>query len=98
MTFLKMTNMTVAMTVAAAVNNAAMNVQIANGRLHHLEYSTIGAKKILTRFMQIPVRKKPNMRCDTIFMRCKMLLISAGRAMVAPARSSLRRISTGLNQ
>lgn len=54
-------DMTVPMIVAAVVSNAAMNVQIANGRDHHLEYNVMGAKKIETKFMHIPVRKNPNM-------------------------------------
>jgi len=60
-TFLKMIDMTVPIMVAAVVRRAAMNVQIANGKDHHLEYSVIGAKNIDTKFMQIPVKKKPNM-------------------------------------
>jgi hypothetical protein len=51
MTFRKMTNMTVAMIVAAVVSSAEMNVQIANGKDHQREYSTMGARKMFTKFM-----------------------------------------------
>jgi hypothetical protein len=98
MTFLKITNITVAITVAAVVSKAEMNVQMAKGKDHHLEYSTIGARKMLTKFIHTPVKKKPNIRWLAILIRFKMLLISAGKAMVAPASSSLSRISMGLNQ
>lgn len=90
--------MTVAMIVAAVVSSAAMKVQIAKGKDHHLLYNVMGAVKMDMKFMQMPVRKKPNMMWLAIRIRDKMLLISAGKAMVAPARSSLSRISTGLNQ
>jgi hypothetical protein len=93
-----MTNITVAITVAAVVSSAETNVQIEKGRDHQREYSTMGTRKMLRKFMQRPVRKKPNMRLLAILIRFRMLFISAGSAMVAPARSSLSRISTGLNQ
>jgi hypothetical protein len=51
-----------------------------------------------TVFSTIEVMKKPNIRWDARRMSARMVLISAGRVMVAPAKSSLRRISTGLNQ
>jgi hypothetical protein len=98
MTFRKIMNMTVAMMVAAAVRRAAMKVQIVIGKLHHLEKSTTGVMKMETKFMQTPARKKPNMRWLAILIRSKILLILAGSAIVAPERSSLSRISTGLNQ
>ena len=60
MTFLKTTAMTVPMTEPATVRRAAMNVQMTTGRLHHLEKRTTGVAKIETKFMQIPVKKAPN--------------------------------------
>jgi hypothetical protein len=60
-TLRKMTAITVAMIVAAVVRRAAMNVQIAKGRDHHLEYKVTGARNIETEFMHIPVKKNPNM-------------------------------------
>lgn len=54
--------MTVAITVAAVVSSAEMNVQMAKGSDHQREYSTMGARKMLRKFMQRPVRKKPNIR------------------------------------
>lgn len=98
MTLRKTMNITVAMIVAAAVSRAAMNVQIAMGKLHHLLNSTTGVMKIETKFMQTPVKKKPNIRWLAILIRFKILLIFAGNAIVAPASNSLSRISTGLNQ
>lgn len=90
--------MAVAMTVAAVVKRAEMKVQIAIGKLHQRENNTTGVIKMETQFMQTPVRKKPNMRLLANLIKFRILLMSAGRAMVAPAKSSLRRISTGLNQ
>ena len=75
-----------------------MKVQIAKANDHHLLYSVIGAMNMDTKFMQIPVRKKPNMKWLASLINLKMLLISAGKAMVAPESSSLRSTSTGLNQ
>jgi hypothetical protein len=98
MTLRKITNMTVAMIVAVAVSSAAMKVKIAIGKLHHLENNTIGVMKMETKFMHTPVKKKPNIKWEAILIRFKILLIFAGSAIVAPARSSLSRISTGLNQ
>ena len=46
----------------------------------------------------VPVMKKPNMTFDTIFTSERVVTTELGRAMVAPARSSLRIMATGLNQ
>lgn len=97
-TLRKMTNITVPIIAPAAVSRAAMNVHIANGSSHHREYSVTGATKMLRKFMHTPVRKQPNMTREAILIRSRMLLMSAGSAMVAPDRSSLSRMETGLNQ
>jgi hypothetical protein len=93
-----MTNIAVAMIVAAAVNSAAMKVQTAMAKLHQRENSTTGVMKIETKFMHTPVKKKPNMKWLASLIRPRILLISAGKAIVAPARSSFKRMETGLNQ
>jgi hypothetical protein len=98
MTFLKIMNMTVAITVATVVRRAPMNAQMAKGKEYQREYKVMGEIKIERKFMHVPVRKKPNIKWDAMRMSLRMLLISAGNAMVAPARSSFRRSSTGLNQ
>lgn len=46
----------------------------------------------------MPVMKKPNMMLEAVFTSESVETTSLGRAMVAPARSSLRIMSTGLNQ
>jgi len=98
MTVLKITNMTVAMTVAIAVSKAAISVQIAIGNDHHLERSVIGVINIETKFMHMPVRKQPNMTWLAILISLRMSLTFAGNATVAPDKSSFRMIETGLNQ
>ncbi len=60
-TFLKMIDMTVPIIVAAVVTRAAMKAQMANGNDHHLEYRVMGARKMETKLMQMPVKKNPNM-------------------------------------
>jgi hypothetical protein len=93
-----MVNITVAMIVAATVSNAWMNVQTAIANDHHRLFMTMGVMKIETNVMQMPVKKNPNMRLLAILINFRILVISAGKAIVAPERSSLSRISTGLNQ
>ena len=61
MTFLKMTNMTVAIMVAAIMRSAWANVQTEIAKDHHLLLMTMGVMKIETKVMQIPVKKKANM-------------------------------------
>ena len=49
------------------------------------------------KFMHMLTRKKANMSLETMRMSFKMVMISAGSATVAPARSSFKMIWTGLN-
>lgn len=98
MTFLKIVNMTVAMMAAAAVRRAVMKVKMDREKEYHREYRERMHSGMERKFRIVPVRKKPNMRCEARRMSERMVFISAGRVMVAPAKSSLRRISTGLNQ
>lgn len=98
MTLLKTMAIAVPIAEPTTVRRAATNVQITIGRLHHLENRAAGVMKIEIKFMQIPVKKAPNMRRLAIRINFRILLISAGRAIVAPAKSSLSKTSTGLNQ
>jgi hypothetical protein len=45
-----------------------------------------------------PVRKKPNMIFEANLRRERIVVISAGRGIVAPAKSSERMMVMGLNQ
>jgi len=49
-------------------------------------------RKMKRKFNSSPMRKKPNMTLDTTWIRVRIVVISEGRATVAPARSSLRII------
>lgn len=51
-----------------------------------------------TQFIQTPAKKKQNITPEANRIISKILLMSAGKAMLAPASNSPRRISTGLNQ
>ena len=59
---------------------------------------TTGVVSIRMKFNRSPARKNPNMMCDAIRRIVRMSFTSDGSAIAAPARSSLRRTSTGLNQ
>jgi len=49
------------------------------------------------KFTQRPMRKKPNITLETTRTRVRIVVTWAGRAIVAPKRSSLRIMATGLN-
>lgn len=97
-TLLNTAYITVAITLPAVQSNEEMKLSVTKWNEYHCEYSTIGPKNMQRKFMQMLSMKKPNISLETIRMSVKMVLISAGRATVAPARSSLRIICTGLNQ
>lgn len=82
MTLRKMTNMTVAMTDAAVDSRALRKVSRAMGRVHQREKSEMGVRKMRTKERQAEVRKKPNMKRETMRMRERMLLMSEGRLTV----------------
>lgn len=73
----KMTNMTVATTLAPAVKRRARNVQTMSGisrqRIRRprwcqpgLEEKPIGARKMQVKVMQVPTRKDANIQCDAM--------------------------------
>lgn len=95
---MKMTAMTVPIMEPSTVRRAATKVQRAIGKLHHLENIASGVANMEIVFIQMPVRKPPNIIWLAILISSKIVLTSEGSAIVAPARSSLSRISTGLNQ
>jgi hypothetical protein len=51
-----------------------------------------------TKLTTMPAIKQPYMILEPILRRLRTVTASAGRAIWAPASSSLTRISTGLNQ
>lgn len=105
----KMTNITVAMTAAAAVNSRAANLKMRIGsermkiRLalcDHLGFfeNSKGAMKMHRKDKQIPTRKHANIQVLAVLTMSRIDTTSVGRAILAPAKSSLVIISTGLNQ
>ena len=64
-TFLKMINMTVAMTVATVVVKAEMKAKMAIGTVNSREYIDKGVRKMLTKAVQAPVKNKPNIQWET---------------------------------
>lgn len=105
----KMTNMTVAMTEAAAVNSSAAKVKMVMGNWRKkilfalcchrgLCENPNGARKMHRKVRTVPTRKHENIQTLASLTSLRILMISVGRVMLAPARSSLRMISTGLNQ
>ena len=57
----------------------------------------MGERKMKRKLRQRPTMKKPNMTFETIRISSRMVFISEGSAIVAPARSSLKIMATGLN-
>ena len=97
-TFLKIINMTVAIVAAAVVVKAVTNVNIAIENVAHLVYTLNGVKKIETKLVHAPVRNSANIAWLASLTNRSASITVEGSAMVAPARSSERIISTGLNQ
>jgi len=80
--FLMMMNMTVASTVATVTHSAARKVKMAMTKAAQRETTDKGVMKIMTKVRQAPERKRPNIQCDTVSMRLRMLVMSEGRATV----------------
>lgn len=107
--FLKMTNMAVAIMAPAAVNRSAKNVKMVIGsdrkkirfllcdQRGFLE-KAMGAKIKLSTVKQIPTMKQANIHVLAVLTMSRTLRTSVGSAILAPTRSSLVIISTGLNQ
>jgi hypothetical protein len=61
-----------------------------------LEEKPRGARKMQVNVRQVPTRKEANIQCEAIRTSLRAETTWAGRAMVAPLRSSLTRMETGL--
>lgn len=96
--YLKIRDIAVPRIEAMRTISVEKNAIMLNGRLHHREYTTTGARNIKTKFRRSPVRKNPNMILEAMRRMFKMLFTSEGNAIEAPENSSPNRISTGLNQ
>lgn len=90
--------MTVAISVAAVLHRAVRMVKRAIGRVAQRLYIERGAMKTETKHPQAPAMKRANIQRLASRTRSRASVIEEGRAIVAPASSSDRMISTGLNQ
>lgn len=77
-----MMNMTVAMIDAAVTMSAFMKARIATGRASQRVKTESGMKNMRRKERHVPVRKRPNIRCEIWRMRSRISLISAGRLTV----------------
>lgn len=73
-----MMNITVAMTVATVIRRAAMKVKIDVASAVQREKIARGARNIMTKARQVPDRNKPNIQCEAMRMRSRILITSAG--------------------
>ena len=80
--FSMMMNITVAMTDATVVKRAAKNVNRPMRRAAQREKTDSGTRSIMTKLRHAPMRKRPNIQCETVSMRPRILVTSAGRATV----------------
>ena len=80
MTFLKIMNMIVAITVATVVVKAEMKAKMAIGRVNRREYIDSGVRNILMKAVHAPVRKRPNIQRETTRTRERAETMSEGRA------------------
>jgi hypothetical protein len=90
--------MTVAITLPAVQRRDEMKVSVTKWKEYHREYRTMAPKNMQRKFIHRLTRKKPNMSLETMRMSVRIVMISEGSATVAPAKSSLKMIWTGLNQ
>lgn len=95
-TFLKITNMTVAMTVATVVVRAEMKAKRAMGRVNSREYIDKGVRKMLTKVVQAPVKKRPNIHRETIRTSLRAERILAGSATRSRGQSKDLLLGGGL--
>lgn len=96
--YLKIRDIAVPRAEAMRTSSVASKAKKLTGRLHHRDFRTIGETKIMTKLRTRPDIKKPNIIFEAMRRMFKMSFTSEGRAIEAPAKSSFRRISTGLNQ
>lgn len=78
--FCIMMNITVAMTVATVMNRAAKKVNMPVNRVSQREKTARGFKSIITKDKQAPVRKRPNIQCETVSIRPRISVRSVGSA------------------
>lgn len=76
--FCMMMNMTVAMTVATVVKRAAKKVKMPVKRVSQREKTARGFKSIMTKDKQAPVRKRPNIQCETTLISPRISVRSVG--------------------
>lgn len=95
--FLKIRNMTVAITVATVVNRAVRKVKIATGHVAHRVKIENGVRNMETKQQQAPVMKRPNIQWLTTRTSFNASMMVDGRAIEAPERSSEMMIETGCN-
>ena len=84
--------MTVTIIVATVVKRNVRNAKTAMGLVIQWVYVESGVRKIETKQQQAPVRNKPNIQWLATLTSFRSSMILEGRAMVAPERSSERRI------
>ena len=86
------------MTVATMLINAQRKHTIAIGIVRSLETGANGVNMIESSDNGKEIMKKPNWAREAIRTNLSASVMSVGIAIVAPASSSLSRISIGLNQ
>jgi len=77
-----MMNMTVAMTEATVMNSAVRKVKMEMKKAAQREKTERGVMNIMTNARHAPERKSPNIQCETVSIRSRMLVTCAGRATV----------------
>lgn len=92
------TLMVVAIAAARVTRIAEIAERMERSRLHQRVRITSKLNGMRTKLTTIPAMKQPYMILEPILRRLRTVTASAGRAIWAPASSSLTRISTGLNQ
>lgn len=90
--------MTVAMMAATPTRMDEITPRMERARENQRVHSARGVKKIKTKFRAVPAVKNAIMTWDPSLRSVRMVVTAEGRAILAPARSSLTRTSTGLNQ
>lgn len=93
----KMMEIAVPITLATMVHMHAKSVSRLEKKIA-APWRQKGTRMRVMKTRSTAVRKKPNMNCDAIFRILRYVTSCVGRAMVAPARSSLVIIETGSNQ
>lgn len=90
--------MTVAMMAATVRTTPERPPSSERNSENHRVRITRGVPSRRTKLMTVPAMKQAYMTLDPILSRFRMVSTSEGRAILAPASSSLTRIWTGLNQ